>query len=192
MVRRLIPLLLLLVFAAACASGSGGATEVPTLILIPATATFTATPIPPTATSANLPAPQDVISPTNTPTNTPNAPGGLTGSDLIAQDPVAELLVGIAERLVSDQTNLPTSLVLLVDIRPVVWTDSTLNCPPPDSQPVPSETDGYRIALRASGQDFLFHTDVDRVVPCDPAREQLPEGVVLPTEALTPEATAIP
>src|SRR5664279_2724254 len=143
-VRWLFPLLLLI--AAACAPSAGSPTSVPTLTLIPVTATSTPLPIAPTSTSANLPGPQDVIHPTRVVTP-PGSPLGLTGAALIAADPVAESLVGIAERLVATQTNLPTSLVGLVDVRPVVWTDSSLDCPVPGNDAVPSQTDGYRIVI---------------------------------------------
>jgi hypothetical protein len=125
-----------------------------------------------------------------TPTANPLASlDGLTGAALVAQDPVAAELVGIAQRLVADELDLPIRRIRLVDARAVVWTDSTLNCPQPESEVVEQETDGYRIVLGAGDQEFLFHTDVDRVVPCDVENEVLPEGV-LPTEEPTDEPTA--
>jgi len=177
--RWLIPLLLLLI-AASCAPSGGSPTSVPTLTLIPATATDTATPVPPTSTSANLPAPADVAQPTDTPTPA-RSTANLTGDALVAQDPVAGELVGIAERLIAQQLNLPTRRVRLIDARSVVWTDSTLNCPASDSQVVQQDIDGYRIVVQAGDQNYLFHTDFDRVVPCDFANERLPDGVVVPT-----------
>ncbi|MBI1256287.1 MAG: hypothetical protein GC204_02340 [Chloroflexi bacterium] len=191
--RWLIPFLLLLV-GAACAPSGGNPTSAPTLVLIPATATDTATPVPPTATSANLPAPADIVQPTDTAT-----PAGsttdLTGDALVAQDPVAGELVGIAQRLVADQLNLPTRRIRMVDVRSVVWTDSTLNCPPANSQIVEQDTDGYRIVVQAADKNYLFHTDFDRVVPCEFANERLPDGVIVPTleavaEAATSESTS--
>lgn len=189
MARRLIFLIALI--AAACAPG-GGETSVPTLTLIPATATLTLTPAPPTQTPANLPAPQDVVFPTATATP-PGSVDDLIGAALIAQDPVAAELVGIAQRMVATDLNLPTRRVFLVDVRSVVWTDSTLNCPQPNSEIVSLQSDGYRILLEVGDQQYLFHTDFDRVIPCDPANEQLPPGFALsteePTAEVTPEAT---
>ena len=195
MKRWLIPLLLLWV-GAACAPSTGNATSAPTLALIPATATDTATPVPPTATSANLPAPADVAQPTDTATPTGSS-ADLTGDALVAQDPVAGELVGIAQRLVADQLNLPTRRIRMVDVRSVVWTDSALNCPAANSQVVQQATDGYRIVVQAADKDYLFHTDFDRVVPCEFTNEHLPDGVVVPTlepiaEAATSEATVEP
>jgi hypothetical protein len=185
--RWLSPFLLLLLLLTACAPGA--ATAVPTLTLIPATNTPTLTPEPPTATPANLPGPEDVLGPTPTYTITPPPSGGLAGDALMAQDPVAAELVGIAQRLVAADRDLPSNRIFLVDVRPVVWTDSALNCGAPRSEIVEQETDGYRIVLQAGDQEYLFHTDVDRVVPCEPANEKLPASVVLPTPEVTAEAT---
>ncbi|MBE0690292.1 MAG: hypothetical protein IH587_09255 [Anaerolineae bacterium] len=186
MARWLIFLMVLI--AAACAPG-GGETTVPTLTLIPATETETPTPIPPTSTPANLPGPQDVIHPTDTATP-PGSVDDLIGEALIAQDPVAAELVGIAQRMVATDLNLPTRRVFLSDVRSAVWTDSTLNCPQSNSEIVALQSDGYRIVLQVGDQDFLFHTDFDRVIACDPANEQLPESFVMPTEEATSEVTA--
>ena len=111
---------------------------------------------------------------------------GLSGESLIAQDPVAGELVSIAQRVVADDLDLPVRRIRLIDVRAVVWTDSALNCPLPDSEVVEQETDGYRIVLGAGEQEYLFHTDVDRVVPCDAANENLQAGM-LPTEASASE-----
>lgn len=185
---RLFVALLMIVFCAACAPTATENTPAPTLTLIPATATDTPTPVPPTSTASTLVEPQDVIPPT--PTTSPLALlEGLTGAALVAQDPVAAELVGIAQRRVADDLDLPVRRIRLVDVRAVVWTDSTLNCPLPEVEVIHQETDGYRIVLGAGDQEFLFHTDVDRVVPCEPENEALPAGV-LPTEEPTEEPTA--
>lgn len=180
-------LLFLLFVAAACAPTTGGNTPIPTLTLIPATATRTPTVAPPTATPSNLLGPQDVARPTEA-AATPQSPFELSGAELVAQDPVAAELVGIAQRVVAADLDLPVRRIRLVDVRAVAWTDSALNCPLPESEALPQETDGYRIVLSAGDQEYLFHTDVDRVVPCDPDNEALPEGF-LPTAEATFEAT---
>jgi hypothetical protein len=187
MKRWLIPLLLLIV--AACAPSGGSPTAAPTLNLIPATPTDTPTPIPPTATFSNLPLPADIGQPTETATAAGSSTN-LTGDALIAQDPVAGELVGIAQRLIATQLNLPSRRIRMVDVRSVVWTDSTLNCPAANSQVVKQDIDGYRIVVQAGDQNYLFHTDFDRVVPCEFANERLPEGVIVPTFEVTSEATS--
>ena len=186
--RWLIPFACLLLITTACAPSAAVDTPVPTLDLIPATATLTPTPVPPTLTPAGLPAPVDLLNPTATPPDT-TTPEALFGAALLQRDSVAAELVAIAQRLVASERDLPVQRVRLVDVRPAAWTDSSLNCPLPDSTPVPLQTDGYRILVQVNDQEYLFHTDVDRVVPCDPANEQLPEGL-LPTEEPTAESTS--
>lgn len=182
--RRLI--LLLLLAAAACAPGVVATEVPPTLTLIPITATLTPTTAPPTPTPANLSAPGDVIAVTITPQQQTDEV--LTGAALIERDPVAAEMVGIAQRVVADDLDLPVVRVRLTDARAVLWTDSTLNCPLPSSTPVPLELGGYRIVVQAGDQAFIFHTDSERVIPCDPVNEQLPAGL-LPTEEPTAEPT---
>lgn len=185
MARRFLFLMVLI--AAACAPG-GGDSSVPTLTLIPATETSTPTLAPPTSTPANLPAPQDVVLPTSV-APTPSTVDELIGEALIAEDPVAAELVGIAQRMVAAELDLPTRRVFLNDVRPVVWTDSTLNCPQANSEIVAVRSDGYRIVLDVGDQEFLFHTDFDRVIPCDPDNEQLPDDLATATEEATAEVT---
>jgi hypothetical protein len=48
----------------------------------------------------------------------------------------------------------------------------------------PVLVDGYRIVLTTGEQFHLFHTDFDRIIPCDPDNEQLPN-----TAEATPEVT---
>lgn len=183
--RRIFFALVLLL--AACAPGAADA-PVPTLTLIPATATAIPSPVPPTLTpAANLVAPDQVSQ------ITPSAPTAeatlvLHGEELVEQDPAAAEMVTIARRLVQQESDLPSTRIRLVDIYAVVWTDSSLNCPLPDSEVVEQEIDGYRIVLGAGEQEYIFHTDVDRIVPCDADNEQLPPGL-LPTEEATAEVT---
>jgi hypothetical protein len=40
--------------------------------------------------------------------------------------------------------------------------------------------DGYRIVLSAGDNEYLFHTDFDRALPCDAKNEQLPETTPAP------------
>lgn len=184
--RRILFALVLLL--AACAPGAADA-PVATLTLIPATATSIPSPVPPSLTpAASLVAPDQVTR------LTPLAPTAeatlvLHGEELVEQDPAAAEMVTIARRLVQQQSDLPTTRIRLVDIYAVVWTDSSLNCPLPDSEVIEQNIDGYRIVLVAGEQEYIFHTDVDRIVPCAAENEQLPPGL-LPTEEATAEVTA--
>ncbi len=176
-------ILLLLFSAAACAPTAAIDTAVPTLTLIPVTATLTPTTAPASATPGDLSAPEDV-NPATTAPHTPVA----NGAALIQRDPVAAVLVEKAQQTIAGDLDLPTSRVRLLDVTPAEWTDNTLNCPPPNSTPVPQQISGYRILLQVGDQTYIMHTDFDRVIPCVAANEQLPPG--FPTEEPTVESTA--
>lgn len=186
---RVSAALLMLVVAACSTDQAAEPTPAPTLTLIAATATDTPMPTAPPATAANLPAPDEigVFTPTATP-HVEDTSAPLTGEALVAQDPVAAGFVALARDRVAEEVDLPLARVFLVDVRPAEWTDASLNCPLPDAVYAELVTPGYRIVVRAGQQEFLFHTDVDRLVPCDPANEQLPEVLRVQLEA-TPEVT---
>ncbi len=169
-------ILALILILAACSSEN---TPVPTASLIPATVTDVPTSVPPTHTPAGLPAPADMV-PTHTATPA-------SGAALIAQDPVANALVGIARREVAQELDVPQQRVELNEVIAVTWTDSALNCPLPDQTITSMEVGGYRILLEAGGREYVFHTDFDRVVRCDLANEALPTAES--TFEVTPETT---
>lgn len=177
--------LLCCVVTAACSTAQE-ATPAPTVALIPATATRTPTPEPPTPTPEPLTQPQDLFT-------TPTIPSlaETTPESLIEIDPIAAELVAIARRVVAQDLDLPTRRVRLVEVAPYVWTDSSLGCPAPGQVYSPIEILGYRIVVSAGDEEYLFHTDFDRVLPCDPENERLPiEATPEVTAELTPEADA--
>ena len=178
-------LLLTCVIAAACSPAQEG-TPAPTVALIPATETRTPTPEPPTVTPEPLSQPQDLFT-------TPTVPAlaETTPESLIEVDPIAAELVAIAQRVVAQELDLPTRRVRLVEIALYNWTDISLGCPVPGQTYTTIDTRGYRIVVNAGDEEYLFHTDFDRVLPCDPENEQLPvEATPEVTEEFTPESTA--
>ncbi len=180
----------MLVFSvAACAPAATSNTAAPTLTLIAVTATLTPTIAPATATPGDLSAPNDIV-PATPPATLPTS----SGAALIQRDPVAAVLVEKAQQMIAGDLDLPTSRVRLIDLVPVEWTDSTLNCPPSSSTPVPQQTLGYRILLQVGDQTYIMHADFDRVVACAAENEQLPPGFPTeePTVEVTAEATAEP
>lgn len=158
----------------------------PTATLIAATAT----PVPPTLaatdTLAVTEAPEVTIEIVPTLTETPEPASGD-----FSHDPVATELVAIAQRLVAEQTGLPTRRIRVVSVQDLTWRDSSLGCPAPDQAVAQVETPGYRIIVAAGDAEYLFHTDVDRVIPCDPANEVLPADALISSDA-TPEITTAP
>ena len=162
-------IILLLVFSTACSSTAPLVAE-PTQKLVIPTLTDTPIPVTPTITLTPLPRASDLATPTPVidEQSTSNSP------EATLEDPVAAELVGLAQRRVADITGLPVRRVEIVEVKAYKWTDVSLGCPNPDESYAQQEVDGYRIVLSANDQTFIFHTDFDRVVACDPANEKLP------------------
>lgn len=150
-----------LLLLAAC-SGGQAASPAPTLTLIPPVLTDTPMPAPPTAVRPALPGPDEIISATPAEA-TPEA------------DPVAAELVRLAQRRLGDSLDLPIITIRVIEVRPLQWPDSSLGCPLPGQTYTPVRIDGYRIVLAAGEREYIFHTDFDHVLPCDPRNEQLPQ-----------------
>ncbi len=98
----------------------------------------------------------------------------LNGEILLSLDPVGAELFGLAQRRVGQELDLPVRRVRLVDIRPVIWTDSSMGCPRAGQTYTDITIDGYRIEVAVGDTSYIFHTDADRLVACDPEDEQLP------------------
>ncbi|MFN8377346.1 MAG: hypothetical protein U0452_01640 [Anaerolineae bacterium] len=173
--KRAIAIGLLLVFALAGCTGAP-ATAVPTLTLIPSTATPTATPPGPTVTPQSLTSPEDLEATHVVPTQAQASPG----LSLVDVDPVAADLAALAQRRTAEQLDLPTRRITVVDVQAVVWPDTSLGCPQPDMMYTQVQVNGYRIVVEAAGEQTVFHTDFDRVIPCEAGDEVLPPGVILP------------
>ena len=161
--------ILLLFCSAACSSTAPLEVE-PTQKLIVPTVTNTPIPVTPTITLTPLPRAGDLS------TATPAVKDNLATSsaESTPEDPVAAELVGLAQRRVAETTNLPVRRIQVVEVKSYTWTDVSLGCPLPNETYAQQEVDGYRIVLSANDQQFIFHTDFDRVVACDAANEKLP------------------
>jgi len=159
---------LLVLFLTACSSTAPLDVEPTQKLIIP---TETTTPFPQTPTLTLTPLPRASDLSTATPVVEDNA---TTSSNDPLNDPVAAELVGLAQRRVSESVNLPVRRIQVVEVKSYTWTDTSLGCPNRDSSYPQQEVDGYRIVLSANNQQFIFHTDFDRVVACDKANEKLP------------------
>ncbi|MCA0452517.1 MAG: hypothetical protein LCI00_00905 [Chloroflexi bacterium] len=156
----------LLCCAAACTPTAQQTVE-PTQTLIVMTPTVTPIPITPTITLTPLPRAGDL------PTPTPFTAGA--SDDFSPEDDlVAAELVALAQRRVAETLNLPVRRVQVVEVKSYTWLETSLGCPTQDTTYPEQEVDGYRIVLSANDEQYIFHTDFDRVVACDPANEQLP------------------
>jgi len=169
--RRLRGLLFLAFIMVAACSTAQPLTPEPTQILIVPTPTSTPLPVVVTPTATSLPRPADLLEPSPTTALSEQATSEI---DLLTQDPIAAELVALAQRRVAEELDLPTRRIQVVEVKLYVWPDVSLGCPLPGETYEAAQIDGYRIVLQAGDVVYLFHTDVDRVVSCDAANEQLP------------------
>lgn len=136
---------------------------------------LTETPVPATSTTTSTPLPLlgDLL------TTTPDvilSPPSLSSSDVPSIDPVASELVALAQHRLSQDLNLLTRRIRLISVTPYTWSDTSLGCPLPGETYPAVSIDGYRILLSVDEQEYIFHTDFDRVTACEAANEKLPSS----------------
>ena len=98
---------------------------------------------------------------------------------LNADPMVAELVMMAQQRLAAD-LDLSTRRIQVEAAEPITWTDTSLNCPSPDVTYEPAEIEGYRLVLTAGDQQYIFHSDFERLIACAPGQERLPEATAEP------------
>lgn len=162
------------VLALLCACSTAATPAVaPTQTLIVPTATTTPLAVTATITATPLPRPGDITVPTPTLAASVDSSESQINATLEV-DAVAAELVALAQRRVAQNLNLPTRRVRIVEVRSFIWPDISLGCPEPDESYLLGDIDGYRIVLEVGDTQYIFHTDFDRVVPCDADKEKLP------------------
>lgn len=170
-------IILFLFIATACSSTAPLVAEPTQTLIIP---TVTNTPIPQTPTVTLTPLPRAGDLSTATPAVENSSATAIP--DQTPDDPVAAELVGLAQRRVAELTSMPVRRVQVVEVTAYKWMDISLGCPTPDVTYPKQEVDGYRIVLSVDSQQYIFHTDFDRVVACDADKEKLPsESTPTPT-----------
>ena len=90
-----------------------------------------------------------------------NAAAGLKLAEQ-ARDALAARLGVARDRIVIDR------------FRPMTWPDARLGCASAAgaAAPAPQPTPGYRIELSSAGTTYEYHSDLTRVVTCEPAGKQ--------------------
>jgi hypothetical protein len=78
------------------------------------------------------------------------------GSDPIAAVPTHVL--GRILQALGAELDVPSGSIELVAAEEVVWPDTCLGLPAPELC-APGPTPGYRITLRALGQEYVYHSD---------------------------------
>lgn len=110
---------------------------------------------------------------------------------LMAADPIAAELVGMAQQVVATRLDLSLRRVQWVSIAAYRWTDSSLGCPLPGQTYEAVEIPGYRIVVQAGDTQYLYHSDGERLYPCREDHEQLNTPEETPAAETTAEATAV-
>jgi len=91
----------------------------------------------------------------------------LRGEYLAAIDPIAAELSALAIRRVRQQDDIEADAVVLEDVLPVQWQDTSLGCPQEGQTYSSVQIDGYRIVVSDGETSYLFHTDSVQLVPCE-------------------------
>ncbi len=159
-----LKLIFLILVVCACSSVDQGQ-SIPTQTLIEPKLTETPIPATPTVTFTPLPRLEDLL--TLTPTQ-------LSSDTLLDLDPVASELVALAQQRLSQELNLPTRRIRLMTVTPYTWSDTSLGCPLPGETYPAASIDGYRIILTVDDEEYIFHTDFDRITACEAVNEELP------------------
>lgn len=91
----------------------------------------------------------------------------LRGEYLTAIDPIAAELSALAVRRVRQQTGVDDEDVVLEDVYPVQWQDTSVGCPQDGQTYASAQLDGYRIVISDGETSYLFHTDSVQLIPCE-------------------------
>lgn len=172
LLRMILTVFCVIVLVSACSTSVSPVVE-PTQTLIVSTATITPISVTATLTLTPLPRPGEIATITLTAEASLDAVQSQVNVTLEA-DAIAAELAALAQRRVAQDLNLPTRRVRIVEVRSFVWPDISLGCPKPGENYLVGDIGGYRIVLEVGDTTYIFHTDFDRVVPCDPENEQVP------------------
>ena len=107
------------------------------------------------------------------PSLTPRAvtPGGAGAFE----DPVAEEFYLLARSDLARRLVIDPDAITLVSWTPVVWPDTRLGCQGEGETYEAVEVPGYRLVLRAGGEEYVYHASFDTVFYCDPQDELSPQ-----------------
>jgi hypothetical protein len=101
-------------------------------------------------------------------------------------DPIAESMVDLTTRDAAKRLDVSEARVKLVSLLAVDWPNASLGCPKPNANYEDQAMSGYRIVLRASDEELIYHTSIRHFVRCEPEEEILP-GALRHASPTTPE-----
>lgn len=107
----------------------------------------------------------------------------------IPLDPIAESIVAQAQQDAGRRLSLDPEQVRAVSVLTVNWPDSSLGCPKPGIEYDAIPTRGYRLVFEAGAAQLIYHTSIQRVIPCTTGEEILPGALRQALPMATPEPT---
>jgi len=90
----------------------------------------------------------------------------------VTPPPEAEAVVKLAADDLTQRLSLAPGAIQLVSVEAVEWSDASLGCPQPGMMYAQVITPGYLLVMEAGGEQYTYHTDMDRfVVLCEEGGE---------------------
>ena len=90
----------------------------------------------------------------------------------VTPPPEAEAVVKLAADDLTQRLSLAPGAIQLVSVEAVEWSDASLGCPQPGMMYAQVITPGYLLVMEAGGEQYTYHTDMDRfVVLCEEGSE---------------------
>lgn len=166
MLRKLKASCVLLILGAVVAAGCAPQEQAPR-----DTTTVSAPALPPSVTSTTSlaatlePSPTytDILSPTVSPTAVASAIATTSTSKIIVSTPEAPQLPGLPQSLLdrmktdlAQRLSIGIEAIELVLAESVMWRDGSLGCPEPGQTYLQAITPGFRVILKANGQEYDY------------------------------------
>ncbi|MGJ3238500.1 MAG: hypothetical protein ACFE0Q_07320 [Anaerolineae bacterium] len=90
----------------------------------------------------------------------------ISGEILVLVDPFAAETFQIVQNLLASELDLSSRRVQLVDMRTVVWSDTSLGCPQPEQTYSQANIPGYHVVVEAGNNQYIYHSDSITAYPC--------------------------
>jgi hypothetical protein len=110
------------------------------------------------------------------PASHPTAAAMQTESEVTQPIPSSgmESLIEQAKEDLAQRLSIPVAQISLVEAREVVWPDSSLGCPQPETVYTQVLSSGLLIHLETGGKVYEYHTNFnEQVILCEPPRAPL-------------------
>jgi hypothetical protein len=98
----------------------------------------------------------------------------------LAFDPILESLVELSIENLANRLTISVEDIAWVDGMAVTWSDSSLGCPAEGGNYEQGAIEGYRIALQAADETYVYHTDGVAIRFCPDGQERFPVPLATP------------